>query len=327
MFEKLINQINDAVYIVDTNTGGFLDFNDVAYKMLEYTRKELLNMKVPDICLSITDQNIWDMKLKETKEKGHLILEGDQRRKDGSTLTVELNIKYISNGKNDYLTVIARDITERKKAEEQVKASLKEKEVLLQEIHHRVKNNMMIITSLLQLQSKQIEDEHYREMFNISINRIKSMALIHEKLYKSKDLAKVDFKGYFKDMINSMVISYRLSSRKVALKTDVEDITFGIDTAIPCGLIVNELVSNSLKHAFLEDRDGEIKVSLSRNGKAEVELTVSDNGVGMPEDVDFRKTDSLGLNLVNALVGQLQGKIELYREKGTEFIITLKSHL
>jgi two-component sensor histidine kinase len=128
-------------------------------------------------------------------------------------------------------------------------------------------------------------------------------------------------------MINSMVISYRLSSRKVALKTDVEDITFGIDTAIPCGLIVNELVSNSLKHAFLEDRDGEIKVSLSRNGKAEVELTVSDNGVGMPEDVDFRKTDSLGLNLVNALVGQLQGKIELYREKGTEFIITLKSHL
>jgi two-component sensor histidine kinase len=267
------------------------------------------------------------MKLKETKEKGHLILEGDQRRKDGSTLTVELNIKYISNGKNDYLTVIARDITERKRAEELVKASLKEKEVLLQEIHHRVKNNMMIITSLLQLQSKQIEDEHYREMFNISINRIKSMALIHEKLYKSKDLAKVDFKGYFKDMINSMVISYRLSSRKVALKTDVEDITFGIDTAIPCGLIVNELVSNSLKHAFLEDRDGEIKVSLSRNGKAEVELTVSDNGVGMPEDVDFRKTDSLGLNLVNALVGQLQGKIELYREKGTEFIITLKSHL
>jgi PAS domain S-box-containing protein len=172
MFEKLINQINDAVYIVDTNTGGFLDFNDVAYKMLEYTRKELLNMKVPDICLSITDQNIWDMKLKETKEKGHLILEGDQRRKDGSTLTVELNIKYISNGKNDYLTVIARDITERKRAEELVKASLKEKEVLLQEIHHRVKNNMMIITSLLQLQSKQIEDEHYREMLLKLISRV-----------------------------------------------------------------------------------------------------------------------------------------------------------
>ncbi|MHA1969295.1 MAG: PAS domain-containing sensor histidine kinase [Candidatus Hodarchaeales archaeon] len=324
MFEKLINQINDAVYIVDTNTGGLLDFNDVACKMLGYTRKELLNMKVPDICLSITDQNIWDMKLKETKEKGHLILEGDQRRKDGSSLTVELNIKYISHEKNDYLTVIARDITERKKAEELVKASLKEKEVLLQEIHHRVKNNMTVISSLLKLQSDKIKDEQYIDIFNSSIDRIKTMALIHEKLYESQDLAKVNFNNYLKDMINNMLMSCGLNSQKVAFKTDVQDITLGVDTAIPCGLIINELVSNSIKYAFPEGKEGEIKVSLRRNGTAEVKMTISDNGVGMPEDVDFRNTDSLGLNLVNTLVKQIQGKMELNKEKGSKFEITFR---
>ena len=207
-------------------------------------------------------------------------------------------------------------------AEEQIKASLREKEVLLQEVHHRVKNNMMIITSLLSLQSKQIEDEHYREMFSISINRIKSMSLIHEKLYRSGDLAKVDFNDYLKDMIKTMFESYGLSSRKVALKTDIEGVTFGIDTAIPCGLIINELISNSLKHSFPEDMEGEIKVALRRNDKTEVKLTVSDNGVGMPEDMDFRNTTSLGLTLVIALVKQLKGEIELVREKGTEFVIT-----
>jgi two-component sensor histidine kinase len=228
------------------------------------------------------------------------------------------------DGRICQINAVIMDITERRKAEEQIKDSLKEKEMLLKEIHHRVKNNMTVISSLLKLQSDKIKDEQYKDIFNSSIDRIKSMALIHEKLYKSKDLAKVDFNDYLKDMINSMFMSYGLSSQKVALKTDVEDIAFGVDTAIPCGLIINELVSNSLKYAFPEDREGEIKVSLRRNDRAEVELTVSDNGVGMPEDVDFRKTDSLGLNLVNALVGQLQGKIELHRAKGTEFIITFK---
>jgi two-component sensor histidine kinase len=219
---------------------------------------------------------------------------------------------------------LSEDISKRKQAEEQIKASLKEKEVLLQEVHHRVKNNMMIITNLLLMQSKQIEDEHYREMFNISINRIKSMALIHEKLYRFGDLAKVDFNDYLEDMIKTIFKSYGLSSRKVALKTDVEGVTFGVDTAIPCGLIINELISNSLKHSFPENMEGEIKVALHRNDKTEVKLTVSDNGIGMPEDMDFRNTDSLGLTLVIALVKQLKGEIELLREKGTEFVITFK---
>jgi two-component sensor histidine kinase len=237
---------------------------------------------------------------------------------------LEIKVKERTSELESTVELLQEEITERKKAEEQVEASLKEKEVLLQEIHHRVKNNMTVITSLLQLQSSRIEEENYKEIFKNSISRIKTMALIHEKLYKSKDLAKVNFNDYIKEMINSMFMSYELSSHKVALKTDVEEVAFGIDTAIPCGLIINELISNSLKYAFQKDRDGELEVSLRRNDKAEFELTVSDNGVGMPEDVDFRNTDSLGLNLVNALVMQLQGKVELYREKGTEFRITFR---
>ena len=150
------------------------------------------------------------------------------------------------------------------------------------------------------------------------------MALIHEKLYRSDDLAKINFEDYLQEILHNMLKSYGLNTKKIALITDLGNISLRIDAAIPFGLIINELVSNSLKYAFQEDRKGEIKVAIRSNDRGDVELTISDNGVGMPEDVDFRKTDSLGLNLVDALVRQLQGEIELYREKGTGFIITFK---
>jgi PAS domain S-box-containing protein len=217
---------------------------------------------------------------------------------------------------------MARDITERKKAEELINASLKEKEVLMKEIHHRVKNNMTVISSLLNLQSGYIEDAQYKEMFNESMNRIKTMALIHEKLYRSKDLARIKFSDYIEDMADSIYKTYGLNFDQIKLKQNIEKTSFSIDVAIPCGLIVNELLSNSLKHAFPENREGEISVTLLTNDKDEIELTVGDNGVGMPEGLNFRHTDSLGMNLINGLVTQLQGKIELHTEKGTEFRIT-----
>ena len=222
---------------------------------------------------------------------------------------------------NAFLT---EEIARRARAEEQVQASLKEKGVLLQEIHHRVKNNMTVITSLLWLQSKKIKDEQYKDIFINSINRIKSMALIHEKLYRSDDFAKVNFEDYLKEMLKNMLMSYGLNPHKVALITEVENVSLRIDTAIPCGLIINELVSNSLKYAFPEDREGEIKVAIHLNNSGKVEVTVSDNGLGIPENLDFRNTDSLGLNLVNTLTSQLEGKIELNRETGTEFRITFR---
>lgn len=225
----------------------------------------------------------------------------------------------------EQLLVVIDDITERKRAEEQIKASLKEKEVLLREIHHRAKNNLQLIFSLLKLQSGYIKDKQDIEIFKESQNRIKSLALIHERLYQSKDLANIDFNEYIKNLANSLIKFYGTDRDKIALKVDVGDVLLGVDAAIPCGLIVNELVSNSLKHAFPEGREGKVKIALRSTDEKEIELVVSDNGVGMPEDLDFRNTESLGLHLVTILAeDQLQGKIELDRTKGTKFQIKFK---
>ncbi len=219
---------------------------------------------------------------------------------------------------------LQKDIIERKRMEEQIKRSLGEKEMLLKEIHHRVKNNLQVISSLLKFQSGYVQHKEYVEMLKDSQNRIKSMALIHEQLYQSKDLANIHFHAYVKSLANSLFMSYGANIKKVALKTDISDVSLGIDTAIPCGLIINELISNSLKHAFPEDRRGQIKIVL-RSGKDEIELIVSDNGVGIPEDLDFKETESIGLKLITNLAEkQLHGIIKLNRKKGTEFQILFK---
>jgi two-component sensor histidine kinase len=223
-------------------------------------------------------------------------------------------------------------ILERMQAEKQVKASLKEKEVLLNEIHHRVKNNLQVISSLLSLQMQQIEDPSVLEMFQESLNRIRSMALIHEKLYRSQDLANVGFGEYIRNLAGYLVRSYQADAGPVALKISADDVFLSVDTAIPCGLIINELVSNTLKHAFpatdgavLARPDGaehEIRIDVCSEPDNRFTLIVADNGIGFPQGLDFRKTESLGLQLVNSLVTQLKGTVELNKNGGTEFRIT-----
>jgi two-component sensor histidine kinase len=214
---------------------------------------------------------------------------------------------------------------ERKRAEEQVKASLAEKEVLLKEIHHRVKNNLQVISSLLKLQSQHLDDKQAEEIFKECQNRVKSMALVHEKLYQSRDLAKIDFAEYVHNLVAHVFRSYPTSLGNVGLKVNVDTISFSIDLAIPLGLLINELVSNCLKHAFPDERKGEIRVDLHLDGRDGYVLTVSDNGVGFPEGVDFQKTETLGLQLVNTLAGQLGGAVEVLRNGGTEFRITFSA--
>jgi two-component sensor histidine kinase len=220
------------------------------------------------------------------------------------------------------IQVIQRDITERKRAEEKIRASLREKEVLLKEIHHRVKNNLQIISSLLYLQATRTEHPGAISALRESRNRIKSMALIHERLYQSPNLASVDMGEYTRNLVSDLQRSHSIGERAVRLRLDIEDIPLGITEAIPCGLIINELVSNALKHAFPKGRAGEITIGLQRGGANQVTLTVSDNGIGLPEQVDFRKSPSLGLTLINSLVEQLGGTIELDRSGGTAFTIT-----
>jgi two-component sensor histidine kinase len=214
------------------------------------------------------------------------------------------------------------ELVERQRAEEQIKASLKEKEVLLKEIHHRVKNNLQIISSLLKLQSSYIKDKQALEMFKDSQSRIRSMALIHEKLYQSQNLSKINFAEYIHDLTMHLLRSYSTNSQQIHLRLTNNEIWLSIDTAVPCGLIINELVSNSLKHAFpIANQEGEIHVDLYASPDHKFTLIVSDNGIGFPQALDFQNTESLGLELVCTLTEQLEGTIELDDRRGTTFKI------
>lgn len=193
----------------------------------------------------------------------------------------------------------------------------------MKEVHHRVKNNLQIVSSLLNLQSTKMNDPSGLAMLQDSQNRVRSMALIHEKLYRSQDLARVDIGEYARHLAAELFRTYRASAQTIMLEVNAaKDIWLGIDQALPVGLILNELVSNSLKHAFPEGRTGRVRIELERNTSDAVELIVADNGVGLPGDLDFRQTGSLGLQLVMTLVDQLAGTIELDSADGTVFRVT-----
>jgi PAS domain S-box-containing protein len=214
-----------------------------------------------------------------------------------------------------------RDITERKKAEDSLQSSLREKDVLLREVHHRVKNNMQVISSLLNLQSRHVQDPLVLEMFKESQRRIRSMALIHERLYQSSDFSHIEFAKYLRNLATHLFHSYQVDASRVKLKVEAEEIHLNINTAIPCGLIVNELISNALKHGFPESRAGELAIDLRREAGDGYRLSVRDDGVGFPTGIDYRRTETLGMQIVNTLVSQIDATIELARDKGTEFII------
>jgi PAS domain S-box-containing protein len=223
-------------------------------------------------------------------------------------------------GQDSLAVSVGINITERKQAEAQIQSSLREKDVLLQEIHHRVKNNLQVISSLLDLQSQQIEEQAMLEVFRESQNRVKSMALVHEKLYQSKDFARIDFAEYTKSLINYLFKAYELNADNITLEVSIdEQVTLDIDTAIPCGLIINELISNALKHAFPNNRMGIIRVSIYSENDNTFTLIIEDDGVGFPMNWDFQTAQSLGIQIVNVLVKQIKGQIELDRSKGSKF--------
>jgi two-component sensor histidine kinase/CheY-like chemotaxis protein len=216
-----------------------------------------------------------------------------------------------------------REISERVQAEEQLETSLREKEVLLKEIHHRVKNNLQVITSLLHLQSRYVEDQEALKVFRESQSRVKSMALIHERLYQSDNLARIDFAEYIRDLTGFLSRTYSADAETIAIKIKSDDVLLGIDAAVPSGLILNELVSNALKHAFPNGQTGQIWVELAAGQDQKLSLRVSDDGIGFPEMLDWQNTNSLGLQLVNSLVNQLDGAIQLDSSNGeTTFDIT-----
>jgi PAS domain S-box-containing protein len=243
-------------------------------------------------------------------------------RKDGSVFPVRLVGDLVTDAAGSPLAVVTvcEDITERKETEGRLKASIAEKDVLLKEIHHRVKNNLQIISSLLNLQMKKITEAKTRAELNATRNRIRSMALIHAKLYQSKNLSQINFAEYIEEFSRQLRSLYNVSPKKVKLVLDIDEVFLDVDVAIPCGMIVNELLTNALKYAFPEERSGEIRVVLRSEAAATV-LTVEDDGVGLPPEMDLAGVETLGLQLVRGLAQQLNGTVLIEQNGGTRVVI------
>ena len=314
----------DGVALLD-DEGHFTYLNQTHVEMFGYRRPDELlgqswRMLYSDQAVADFEQAAFPELIKTGKWRGTVTAS----RHDGSTFAEEVSLTQIEGGG---LVCVCRDITDRIEAEKIILNSLKEKEVMLKEIHHRVKNNMQIVSSLLNLQLEHLHDDTARMMFIESQNRIASMALVHEKLYQSSDLARIDFTDYLNDLIENLVSMLGSTARNITFQLKSAEVRLGIDTAIPCGLLINELVSNAYKHGFPNGGPGKVGLSFDRQPDGLLRLEVADTGRGIPAGVDLRQTKSLGMQLVHTLVRQLHGTIELHRENGTTFILYLQENV
>lgn len=322
-YRNLVELSPDAILFLDMK-GNITSCNTFMTKATGYAKEEIVGKHLTELKLLSAEERPRYMELLAKAARGEMPKPFEVKwiHKDQTPYLAEIRIGFIKEKEKKIgVQVVARDITERKEVEERIKASLKEREVMLREIHHRVKNNMQIISSLLRLQSRQIRDRKVRDIFDVGQNRIRSMALIHESLYQSKDLAKINFSDYIKRLTTHLFSIYRAGMEHIKMHVKVGNVFLDINRAIPCGLIINELVSNSLKHAFADGKKGEITVKMDADRSGKYILVVRDTGVGFPEDLNFYRTKTLGMQLVTDLVSQLEGSIELRRSKGTEFRI------
>jgi PAS domain S-box-containing protein len=324
-FKNLVESLSDLVWEIDAE-GKFTYISPALEKLLGYQPEELIG-KPPTVLMSAAEaartRPIFDAIKKSKKSFSYILVE--HLHKDGRTITIELSGVPVYNTDNEWLGYqgIMHDVTQRQQSEITIRNSLKEKETLIKEIHHRVKNNMQVISSLLLLQSQQIQDEKVLELYKESQMRIKSMALVHEKLYQSPDLSRIEFIGYIRSLTHVLASANRNANVQLQVETLSNEIYLSIDIAIPCGLIINELVSNAYKHAFPHSRKGIIKVALNFQEKNNnYALVISDDGIGV--NVPEQKTSSLGLHLVKALTTQINGQFRYYNDAGAVFEILFK---
>ncbi len=321
-YRKIFENVQDVFYQTDLE-GKITEISPSIERYSKFKPSELIGNPVELVYLDPEDR---EFLLNAIQDKGEVAdYEVTLVNKDKTQFFVSVNAHYLLNSQNQPIGVEGslRDITDRKKMELELRKSLEEKEMLVKEIHHRVKNNLMVISSLLNLQSRYIKDKKALSMFKESQNRAKSMALIHERLYRSTDLKSIDFGDYLRTLATDLYRTYVPEPSRIELDMNVEKVMIDINTAIPLGLIVNELLSNSMKHAFPGKREGEINLEFGITDD-EFVLVVGDNGIGFPEDLEFQNTSSLGLQLVNTLTRQISGIIELDTTNGTLFSIKFK---
>ncbi len=270
--------------------------------------------------------NIWDNKYEAAFAGKQIEFISERTNRNGLKIIRQMILYPIKDNDNNVIEIsgIGFDITENKKNEERITQSLKEKEVLLKEVHHRVKNNMQVISSILNLQSSYVKDAYALNLLKECQNRIKSMAFIHESLYQTKNFESVNFSEYVTTLSKNLVHTYSINSKKIKLILTLDKLFLNLDSSIPCGLIINEIISNSLKYAFPDNRDGIIFVTLKVNNN-NVRIEAGDNGIGIPNHIDIKHTETLGLQLVDTLVEQINGTLVLERKKGTKFIIEFKN--
>lgn len=341
-FRSLIDSAPDAMVIV--NEKGIISLvNLQTEKLFGYTRQELEGKNVE---ILMPDKfKLTHIKLRESfsiNPKARYMGEGRQltgRKKDGCEFNIEIALSPINTEHGDDLLVAAaiRDITARIKIEneirelnrtleervkertEELERSLSEKVTMLQEIHHRVKNNLQTVSSLLRIQSDKIPGSPAVEYLRASERRIRSMALIHMQLYKTKDFSRINFRNYTQDLCKQLLLSFGISNQRIKLQIEIEDIFFAIDTALPCGLIINELFTNSLKHAFPGSMEGNIEIKIDKNPDGSYLLVYKDDGIGAPADFITEDASKLGILLIHALNDQLEGEIKVDVTSGTEF--------
>ena len=322
-YRALFGQAADSIVIVDPNTGMLSEFNDKACKSLGYTRQELEKLKISEFEVSESEEE-GKKHLEKVMNEGKDEFLTKHRRKDGEIRDIVVNTKVISVHGKKFIQGIWRDITDQMRTDEQIKASLREKEVLLKEVHHRVKNNLQIISGLLDMSRRRANNREAVDLLSETDAKIHTMALIHTQLYQSDRFDEVDMKSHVRNLITYISQLYG-AKKNITLVINTHDVILSVTQAIPFALALNELIANVFKHAFEEGKGGILEVFMEQSSDGAISVKIRDDGIGIPEDVDIDNTDTLGLKLVRRLVlKQLKGKLRIERNKGTEVFIEFK---
>ncbi|MBN1781963.1 PAS domain S-box protein [bacterium] len=327
-YKKLFEIAHEGMIYINTK-GQILDINNHALSILRVPRAKIIYKNYEELpFLNENTRKEIQKHFKQAMQKDRMTMNITIGDKENTGKYLEcMTTRVKKKNRIEGILLTAHDITDHVRHENQIRTSLKEKEILLQEIHHRVKNNLQIISSLLHLQSFQINDEKMMESVKQSQNRIRTMAILHEQLYRADDLTRLDFEHYTRSLVRHLLNQYAFIQNRIEIRIKIKKCMIGLENAVYCGLIINELISNVFKHAFPENREGVVQVILNplKGENGYFELKVKDNGIGIPENVDVKNTASLGLRLVRLLTeDQMQGRFEFRRTPETLFRIIFK---